>query len=755
MSEQQSVKPEREQQNSSTPTSFWSELKDRKVTRVAMVYTIVGWMVIQIAETTFPSLLIPEWALSLVIMCIFLGFPVSLILAWAFELTPEGLKTNSAARAAELQADESESHASKRNSFSLVFAAAIPTLIFGTLALLFYLRPAENSSLDNASTHQEVEQTVEQSIAVLPLINMSAIGDNAFFAGGVHEDILTNLTRIAGLRVISRTSALRYINSEMSLRDIGRELGVRYLVEGSVRRIKNHVRVTVQLIDASSDTHLWANNYDRELIDVFATQSAVAREISNSIHLAIQPETVEALDDMPTRSVRAYDVYMKARSIARTEPESESSLIRQRELLEQAVAEDPNFVEAWGVLNETYDHSIRTLNQNGWFLPEGADRDAIYNDLRGQSQRALNKAVALDPDNIETLLARASDSVAEVSADFRAERKKIIDYAIENYPDNAMAWYVLGWWHNLEGDLEAAKPAFQKALNLDPMHAQMVEGSLIHFRVAGDQEMVTQLYDRLAQISPEKGKLKRLAKVSLGARLELMLEAFRQTANQSLVEDFAIEMASSSAESFEDELDKRYSWVTFWELENNMGALLEPQDDLSLGANPLSFHIAFYLSMNGTLMQAQQLAGQTDHARTIARRIIGVEKFQVAHTGNFAARNDAVTATAYATLGDQAHAQQLIDKLLSDRSESYNAYGLPGFSALAAVDIDRAVKLLLEEKSRHPTWLGTDVVATFHVSFRDIIVHPDMQAYYLKEAKWVDYLAERVPEYGEYLESPR
>ena len=127
----------------------------------------------------------------------------------------------------------------------------------------------------------------------------------------------------------------------------------------------------------------------------------------------------------------------------------------------------------------------------------------------------------------------------------------------------------------------------------------------------------------------------------------------------------------------------------------------------------------------------------------------------MADTGIFAARNHAIIARAYATLGDQTHAQHSIDKLLSDRSESYNAYGLPGFTALAAVDIDRAVKLLLEEKSRHPTWLGTDVVATFHVSFRDIIVHPDMQAYYLKEAKWVDYLAERVPEYGEYLESPR
>jgi len=742
-----------ERKKTSTQTSFWAELKDRKVTRVAMVYALVGWLVIQVAETTFPVLLIPGWALSLVIMCILLGFPISLILAWAFELTPEGLKTTRAARSEALHSGDLESHTSTRNRFTLMFTAAVLTLTLGILALVFYLSPTVSTSLDATVAKKQAAQTAEQSIAVLPLINMSAIGDNVFFAGGVHEDILTNLTRITGLRVISRTSAMRYINSEMSLHDIGRELGAHYLVEGSVRRIENHVRVTVQLIDASNDTHLWANNYDRELIDVFATQSAIAREISNSIHLAIQPETVGTLDDMPARSVKAYDVYMKARSIARTEPESESSLTRQRELLEQAVVEDPGFVEAWAYLNEIYDHSIRTVDQSGWFVPEGTDRDAIYNDFREHSRRTLNKAVALDPDNIETLLARASDSVAEASADFRAERKKIIDYAIELYPDNAMAWYVLGWWHNLDSDFEAAKSAFQKALDLDPMHAQMVEGSLVHFRLAGDQEMVTQLYDRLAQISPEKGKDKSLSKVTMSAQLDIMLETFMETVDPSLIEDFANVMAGSSTGSFIDPLDERRSWVTLWELENNMDALLEMQNDLSLSAHPHAVYIFVYLDLNDALMQAQRVAGRTDHARTIARRIIDVKELQTDHTSHFVDRGHAAIARAYATLGDQAQAQQFIDQLLNDRNESYNAYGLSGFYALAGLDIDRAVKLLLEEKSRHPTWRGTDIAATFHVSFRDIIVHPDMQAYYLKEAKWVDYLAERVPEYGEYLES--
>ncbi|MEH6551512.1 MAG: tetratricopeptide repeat protein [Pseudomonadales bacterium] len=750
-SEDEELSPEKRASRATVPVSFWSELKRRKVTRVAMVYAIVGWLVIQIAGATFPSLLIPDWALSLVIMCIFLGFPVSLIFAWAFELTPEGLKTTTAAREEAVGEDESHAHDSKRNLFTLVFAVAIPTLIFGSLALVFYLRTPDGASLDSLSAHKQPEKTVEQSIAVLPLINMSAIGDNAFFAAGVHEDILTNLTRIKGLSVISRTSSIRYINSTMSLHDIGVELGVRYIVEGSVRRINNHVRVTVQLIDAANDTHLWASNYDRELVDVFATQSAVAKEISNSIHLELQPETVGTLDNMPTQSVKAYDVYLKARSIARSEPESESSLRRQSELLEQAVAEDPDFVEAWGYLNETYDNSIRTMNFNGWFVPEGADRDAIYNELTERSLRALNKAIALDPDNLETLLAIASDSVAEANADFRAERKLVIDHIIDRFPHSAMAWYVLGWWHNLEGNFDAARPAFEKALELDPLHTQMVEGSLAHFRMAGDQERVTQLFDRLALISPEKGESKSLAKISISTAFYYVMAAFMETADSALIADLT-DLIEGAAGHYEDEVEKRYVNIEFLEIDNDMDALLAIQDDIVLPGNPNFWTASVYLEVNARLMEAQRLAGQIDTAKMFAQRIVAAKDIPIVQNSNLADRNHAYIATAYAILGQRDKAQKLVDTLLDNRSESYNAYGLAGFRALAGLDIDRSVKLLLEEKSRHLTanWKVTDVVAAYHISFRELIVHPEMQAYYLKEGKWIDYLADRVPEYAQY-----
>ncbi len=735
------MKRKNQQQHSRASVSLWSELKRRKVTRVAVVYTFVGWLVIQVAAATFPSLFIPGWALSLVIMFILLGFPLALIITWAFELTPDGIKTTKVARAQAVETEECENLTRKRNRYTLLFAAAIPTLIFGALALVFYMQGSSVTSEGGRQAHV--------SVAVLPLINMSSVADNAFFAGGVHEDILTNLSRIQGLKVISRTSAMRYTNSAKSLRDIGVELGVRYIVEGSVRRINNHVRVTVQLIDARDDKHVWANNYDRELIDVFATQSAVAKEISHSLHLAIQPETVGVLDDMPTHSVKAYDLYIKAKSIDRSQPESELNLMERRELLEQAVIEDPDFAEAWGFLNEILDDSIRNIEQSGWFISEAVDRELIFDELSKKSLRALNKAVALAPENVEVLLAQASDSVAERKADFRAQRRKVIDHTLELYPDNAMAWYVLGWWYNLEGDNESAKPAFDRALELDPMHARIIYGSLVHFRLAGDQERVTLLFDRLAQISPKLGEEKYLGSVSIGSRVDNLLGAFMETADLIHVEGMEDEIANAVVENhLLSQVEFQFYSAALWEIQNNLEALRSLEDDYPIEGDEHFFHIFASLDLKATMVKVHLLEGRENKAQAIASELIKVEHTAGINLIQFAARNHANLAIAYAALGERAKAQQWIDRLLNERSESYNAYGLSGFIALAALDVDAAVKLILEEKQRHPTWSGTDVIATLHIFCRNILVHPDMQNYYRKEGKWLAYLADRVPEYA-------
>ncbi len=319
---------EKREPSSGKSTSFWAELKRRKVMRVGITYGVVAWLLIQIAATVFPQLGIPDWAAKLVTVLLLIGFPIALIITWAFELTPEGIRTTRNAR--ENRGDEpvSKKQIRKRNWMTLGFAAGLPTVIFGSLAIFFFIR-SDSSNIETAS--------LENSIAVLPLINMSASDENAYFAGGVHEDVLTNLSRIQEMEVVSRTTMLRYAASELTLKEIGEALKVKYIVEGSVRRIGNHVRVTIQLIDALNDRHMWASNFERELVDVFATQSELAREISNSIHLEIQPETVGNLANMPTFSVRAYDLYLRSISIEKTKGETVETMIQRRGMLEEAV----------------------------------------------------------------------------------------------------------------------------------------------------------------------------------------------------------------------------------------------------------------------------------------------------------------------------------------------------------------------------------------------------------------------------------
>lgn len=319
------------------------ELKRRNVFRVGAAYVLLGWVVVQVTDTVSPALNLPDWTLAFVTWIGIVGFPIALFFAWAYELTPDGIK-----READVDRAESINQTTDRKLDIVLIALLVITI--GLIVWNTYSRAPDDDTRAGVATSDadgsDGIQLSSDSIAVLPLVNMSAATDNAFFAGGVHEEILTNLSRIDGLRVVSRTTVLRYTNSDLSLKDIGRELDARYIVEGSVRRIENHVRITVQLIDAVDDAHLWASNYDRELVDVFAIQSEVASQITNSLHLQIMPETVGALDDMPTRSVKAYDLYLKAKSIDRSEYQSEASLQRQRELLEAAVQDDPDFVEA-------------------------------------------------------------------------------------------------------------------------------------------------------------------------------------------------------------------------------------------------------------------------------------------------------------------------------------------------------------------------------------------------------------------------
>src|SRR5690348_3976055 len=244
---------------------FFEEVKRRKVYRVAAAYIIAAGGIIQLASATFPAWELPNWALRLVIVLLLVGFPIALILAWAFDVTPQGIRATPSVPASRTYRGP--------NIIMLLVTGVIVSAIAG-----FFLLPRSSSA-----------RKVDKSIAVLPFENLSDEKENAYFADGVQDDILTNLSKIGDLKVISRTSVMPYRGAKQGVRDIGKALGVSTILEGSVRRSGNRVRVNVQLIDANNDEHIWASDYDRDLTDVFAIQTDLAEKISDALKAKLSP----------------------------------------------------------------------------------------------------------------------------------------------------------------------------------------------------------------------------------------------------------------------------------------------------------------------------------------------------------------------------------------------------------------------------------------------------------------------------------
>jgi len=278
------------------PKNFFGELKRRNVYKVAIAYAVVAWLLMQVASQIFPFFEIPNWAVRLVVLLLVIGFPVAMILAWAFELTPEGIK-----RAEDV--DLSKSIKRKTSRKLDFFIIAVLLLVIG--ALLFQRL--------HSNVSPAVSSSLEKSIAVLPFENFSEDKAFAFFADGVQDEILTDLAKIADLKVISRTSVMQYKGGlKRNLPEIAQALKVAHILEGSVQRSANRVRVSAQLIDARNDTHVWAEKYDRELADVFAIQSEIAEKIAEQLQAKLSPTEKSAISERPTSNIAAYDLYLKA-----------------------------------------------------------------------------------------------------------------------------------------------------------------------------------------------------------------------------------------------------------------------------------------------------------------------------------------------------------------------------------------------------------------------------------------------------------
>src|SRR6059036_180717 len=320
--------------------NFFSELKRRNVYKVAVTYAVVGWVIAQIATQIFPFLEIPNWFVRLVIVLIAIGFPIALIIAWAFEATPEGIKRTEVADAM----PTARSHKRHAWIFVVIVGAAL------SVGLFFIGRYTARNGTPRQS---EAATTLPQkSIAVLPFDNLSRDPDNAYFAEGVQDEILTRLAKVADLKVISRTSTQRFKSAPSDLREIAKQLGVMHIVEGSVQKANDQVRVNVQLINALSDAHLWADTYDRKLTDIFSVESEIAKTIADTLQARLTGSEKSSIAKTPTVNPEAYELYLKGRFF--WNKRTGADLLKSIDYFKQAVEKDQKYALAYAGLADAY-----------------------------------------------------------------------------------------------------------------------------------------------------------------------------------------------------------------------------------------------------------------------------------------------------------------------------------------------------------------------------------------------------------------
>jgi TolB-like protein/Flp pilus assembly protein TadD len=419
--------------------NFFSELKRRNVYKVAVAYAVVGWLIAQIATQIFPFLEIPNWVVRLVIVLIAIGFPIALVIAWAFEATPEGIKRTEDADAMPV--------ASGQRKHAWIYVVVIGAAI--SIALFFLGRYTAAPRQSEAAT----ASLSAKSIAVLPFDNLSRDPDNAFFAEGVQDEILTRLAKVADLKVIARTSTQRFKSAPENLPNIAKQLGVMNILEGSVQKANDQVRVNVQLINAMTEAHLWAEFYDRKLTDIFAVESDIAKTIADTLQAKLTGSEKQMMAAQPTTDTTAYELYHKGRSL--WGKRTGDNIPKAIDYFNQAIAKDPNYALAYAGLAQAY-----------ILVPfyAGADRLEAF----GKAKEAALKALRLDSN-----LAEAHAALGKVlffsEIDLHGAMREY-KRAIKLQPNDATAHHWLGNDSLAAlGQFEEAIAEGKRSVELDPL----------------------------------------------------------------------------------------------------------------------------------------------------------------------------------------------------------------------------------------------------------------------------------------------
>jgi TolB-like protein/Flp pilus assembly protein TadD len=443
-------------------SGFFEEVRRRKVYRVAAAYVIAAGGMIQLASAAFPAWELPNWALRLVIVLLLIGFPIALILAWAFDVTPQGIKTTPAPAVPGTHR--------RRNVIMLVATGVVISAAAG-----FFLLPRASA------------RKIDKSIAVLPFENLSEDKENAFFADGIQDDILTNLSKIGDLKVISRTSVMSYRGNAPNIREIAKALGVSNILEGSVRRSGNRVRVNVQLINADSDEHIWAEDYDRDLTDVFAIQTDLAQKISSALQAKLSPAEKARIDRRPTQNPDAYLLFMQAHDYANRPDLFRDISLKAEQVFEEATKLDPNFAVAFAGLS-----TIESWMYHS-FDPTPARRE--------KARAAANEALRLQPDLPEAHLALG---FSYYYGDRDYERA-LAEFAIakRDLPNDAKVYMAIGAIQRRQGKWAESTANLEKAAALDPKDTTVLLNLAYSYMATRNFEAADKTFDRGIEAAPQ------------------------------------------------------------------------------------------------------------------------------------------------------------------------------------------------------------------------------------------------------------
>jgi adenylate cyclase len=449
--------------------NFFGELKRRNVYKVAIAYAVIAWLLIQIATQTFPFFEIPNWIVRAVIVLLLLGFPVALVIAWAFELTPEGLKRTEVA-------DElpRKSARSRAWIYIVIVAGAISVGVF------FFGRYTATSKQSGLT------EVPPKSIAVLPFVNMSADKNDEYLSDGISEELITALSKITGLQVKARTSSFAFKGKSEDIQKIGELLHVSHLVEGSVAKAGNRLRISAQLIQASDGNHLWSDTYDREMQDIFAVRSDVAQQVVQALQVKLGVEATRALTQKPTENLKAFQYYMQGR--ASTQRRTREDLLKAVRYCEKALEEDRNYTLAYAGLADAYG----ILGVYGYIAPiEG----------RRKGEEAARKALALDENLAEAHVALGLGSVQFAPSNFPLGDREL-RRAIELSPSLAIAHQNLGLSLVRQGRLDESLAEYLKARELDPLSSIIARLVAMPYYLKRDYARALELLRQANELGP-------------------------------------------------------------------------------------------------------------------------------------------------------------------------------------------------------------------------------------------------------------